>query len=54
MFQAFVLSGQAIVLKQASLLEKLAERHGQPAAMNWLNHFLKTSSFRWKEAPISY
>lgn len=49
MLSTLVLSGQALVLEQSSLLERLAERHGQPAAMNWLNHFLKTSSFRWKK-----
>jgi hypothetical protein len=35
-----VMRGAAAILEQASLLEELAERCGQPGAMHWLPYFL--------------
>jgi hypothetical protein len=46
---ALVLSGHATVLEQASLLESLAQRCHQPAAMNWLSYFLNVPNFRGKK-----
>ncbi len=36
-------------MEQAGLLETLAERHGQPGAMNWLAHFLAKPVFGEKK-----
>jgi hypothetical protein len=44
-----VLQGSTSVLEQSSLLERLAERCGQSAAMNWLQYFLSRTIFRSKK-----
>src|ERR1700733_3865804 len=49
LFHAVVLTGHAEVFAQSSLLERLAERCDQAAAMNWLGYFLAASSFKQKK-----
>jgi hypothetical protein len=49
LFHAVVLTGHADVFAQSSLLERLAERCDQAAAMNWLGYFLAASSFKQKK-----
>jgi hypothetical protein len=49
LLHAIVLSGHAAVMEQSSLLERLAERHSQAGAMNWLSFFLATPVFGRKK-----
>jgi hypothetical protein len=41
-----VLRGKTEILKQASLLEELAEQCSQAGAMHWMEHFLAVPTFR--------